>query len=210
MVSIYVLKLESNKFYIGKTNNDPEVRFAQHCDEARCTEWMKMYKPIEIIKTYKDCDDFDEDKHTLKYMSKYGIDNVRGGSFCEVNLPQDNISTIKKMIRGSNNRCFTCGSNEHFANKCNAPKDTHLDDSIASSDSESDPESSCKHSESLVRIKSPKSPKPTLKSPNKRKRKREEDEELCYRCGRNNHCTASCYATYHRNGKKLKRLKINE
>lgn len=138
-------------------------------------------------------------------MSRYGIDNVRGGSFCEVNLPPDNINTIKKMIRGANNSCFTCGSNEHFVNKCNAPKDKS-DHSTPFSYSESDAESSYKPLESLELIKSP---KPILKSPNKRKRKREE-ENLCYRCGRNNHSVDNCYATYHRNGKKLKRIKINE
>lgn len=193
MVSIYILKLESNKFYIGKTDNDPEVRFAQHCNEARCTEWMKIYKPIEIMKIYEDCDDFDEDKYTLKYMSDYGIDNVRGGSFCEVNLPQDNISTIKKMIRGSNNRCFTCGSSEHFANKCNTPRGTTSKEDNGNESDSSD--SSYQSAQS------------SIKSPDSNRKRKRASEDFCDRCGRNNHCISNCYATYHRNGRKLKRLK---
>ena len=82
MIFIYVLKLEQNKYYIGKSNN-PNFRLAQHF-ESNGSEWTKKYKPIEIIDIISDCDDFDEDKYTIKYMHKYGIDNVRGGTFCQL------------------------------------------------------------------------------------------------------------------------------
>ena len=29
------------------------------------------------------CDNYDEDKYTLKYMGQYRVNNVRCGSFCE-------------------------------------------------------------------------------------------------------------------------------
>ena len=81
MVNIYTLRLEQNKYSIGKTNN-PEFRIDNHFN-SNGSAWTKKYKPIEILKIIKNCDDFDEDIYTLKYMSKYGINNVRGGSFCK-------------------------------------------------------------------------------------------------------------------------------
>ena len=42
--------------------------------------------------------DYDEDKYTLKYMNKYGINNVRGGSFCELYLSEENQKNIKKIL----------------------------------------------------------------------------------------------------------------
>ena len=117
MVFIYVLQLEQRKYYIGKTNN-PTFRLENHFN-SNGSAWTKKYKPIKVLELIPDCDDYDEDKHTRKYMDKYGIDNVRGGSFCEINLNENNIATLNQMSNGTNNKCFTCGSEEHFANNCN-------------------------------------------------------------------------------------------
>ena len=50
-------------------------------------------------------------------MEQYGINNVRGGSFCQLKLDKDNLSTIKKMINGSSDKCYIyiCGETGHFA-----------------------------------------------------------------------------------------------
>ena len=51
-------------------------------------------------------------------MDKYGINNVRGGSFVSVNLDKSTIDTLKQMSNGTNNRCFVCGKGGHFAKQC--------------------------------------------------------------------------------------------
>ena len=70
---------------------------------------------LEII---PDCDVYDEDKYTIKYMEKYGINNVRGGSFCQIRLSDNNLITLNQMIIGVSNKCYICGSNTHFACEC--------------------------------------------------------------------------------------------
>ena len=45
MVFIYILQLQLNKYYVGKTNN-PKIRLNNHfksCGSA----WTKKYKPIK-------------------------------------------------------------------------------------------------------------------------------------------------------------------
>ena len=124
MVNIYVLKLEDTskgyKYYVGKSSN-PITRLEQHNNNnlRLGSAWTNKYKPISIIELIPDCDDYDEDKYTIKYMEKYGIENVRGGSFTQIKLDEDNIKTINKMINGSTDKCYNCGSDNHFANKCN-------------------------------------------------------------------------------------------
>jgi len=116
MITIYVLRCECNKYYIGKTTN-PEFRLNDHFN-ATGSAWTQKYKPIQVLQLIPNCDDFDEDKYTLKYMSEYGINNVRGGSFCQVRLSEDNVKVIRRMIHGSTDKCFICGKKGHFANEC--------------------------------------------------------------------------------------------
>lgn len=92
MVNIYVLKLEKGKYYVGKTNN-PRFRLENHFN-SNGSQWTKKYKPLKIIEIKPDCDDYDEDKITRQYMDKYGIENVRGGSFVSINLEQSVIDTL--------------------------------------------------------------------------------------------------------------------
>ncbi len=101
MVNIYILQLENDKYYIGKTIN-PEFRINDHFN-SNGSSWTQKYKPINLIEVIPNCDDFDEDKFTIQYMDKFGIDNVRGGSFCEFILNNDSISTISRMIKGATN-----------------------------------------------------------------------------------------------------------
>jgi predicted GIY-YIG superfamily endonuclease len=63
MVFIYVLELENNKYYIGKTNI-PEFRLDLHFNYEG-SEWTKKYKPIRLKELVKNCDSYDEDKYTI-------------------------------------------------------------------------------------------------------------------------------------------------
>jgi hypothetical protein len=196
MVSIYVLELENNKFYIGKTN-EPNFRLEQHFN-GYGSSWTKKYKPIKILQIISNCDNFDEDKYTLKFMSEHGINNVRGGSFCEINLPEDNKKTIGRMLNGSTDKCYICGMKGHFANKCIFDQYDFCSffehenlqffncdicnigfDSIKSF--ETHKTKYCKRKNANVQIK----------------------KDKCFRCGKTGHYSDVCDSTTHVNGKVL-------
>lgn len=115
MVTIYILKCQKNKYYVGKTNNIDRVK--NHFINNGAT-YTKKYKPISIDKIIEDQNDFDEDKYVKQYMSIYGVDNVRGGSYSQLNLDIFQIESLKKEINSSLNLCNNCGASNHFINEC--------------------------------------------------------------------------------------------
>lgn len=116
MVFIYVLELEGHKYYVGKTNH-PDFRIEDHFNSEGCS-WTRKYKPLKVFCMESDCDDYDENKFTLKFMTMFGIDNVRGGSFCQLKLSTDEYKLINKMISGATDKCYNCGRSGHFAAHC--------------------------------------------------------------------------------------------
>ncbi len=116
---IYALKLEKGKYYVGKTDRfeGAEIRFQEHLS-GRGSEWTKMYKPISIIETYEHYSTFEEDVLTKKYMMKYGIENVRGGSYTKIDLEEWQVKSLEHEFKSVNDKCFKCGKNGHFAKHC--------------------------------------------------------------------------------------------
>lgn len=117
---IYVLGLQDGKYYVGKTSN-PKMRLEQHVS-GDGSEWTKIYKPETIVEVFEG-DNYDEDKTVKKYMSRYGIDHVRGGSYVTVALSREERNFLQKEIRMTENKCVRCGRNNHFVAQCYATKD---------------------------------------------------------------------------------------
>jgi len=123
MDHIYILKLREGKYYIGKTKN-VEKRFNEHI-AGNGSGWTKKYKPISLIKSVVSTSYFDEDKYVKEYMAKYGIENVRGGTYSNIDLDANCISVLQKEIRHSKNLCTRCGRDTHFIKDCYAKTDSN-------------------------------------------------------------------------------------
>ncbi len=117
---VYVLELEKEKFYVGRTNNINR-RYDEHCN-GNGSAWTKKYKPLRIFKTYEEDDSFYEDMIVKKMMKAHGIDSVRGGSYSQIILPSMQITFINNEFRGADDKCFHCGG-DHFIHDCNQSSD---------------------------------------------------------------------------------------
>lgn len=113
---IYVLSLEDDFYYVGKTK-DLAKRFLKH-KHGEGARWTALHKPISIIATYESEHDYDEEIKTLEWMDEKGIDKVRGGGYSNVVITEEEVEYIKKKISAMKNRCFICHQTGHYANVC--------------------------------------------------------------------------------------------
>jgi len=98
--TLYVLKLEQDKWFVGITSGSPTVQLSRHKSGAG-SEWTHHYAPI-ALSYHKQMGALSEDealkvegKLLRKYMEHYGDNNVRGGD-----IPVSEPKTTKKNKRG--------------------------------------------------------------------------------------------------------------
>jgi predicted GIY-YIG superfamily endonuclease len=86
-IKLYALRLEDNCWYIGQSW-DVEQRFKRHV-KGKGARWTKLHMPIEVaeIRDTKVRIDSEaaklEDSMTLEYATRYGVEVVRGGGYCQ-------------------------------------------------------------------------------------------------------------------------------
>jgi hypothetical protein len=120
MSHIYALRLEKDKYYVGKTNR-PELRLEEHA-QLEGASWTKLYPPLDLLYIKESTSDLDEDLHVKQLMITYGIKNVRGGSYAQIDLTDAQIDLLIKEICSAKNLCFKCASSTHFATDCTKKK----------------------------------------------------------------------------------------
>jgi predicted GIY-YIG superfamily endonuclease len=121
--NIYVLKLEKDFYYVGKTT-DIAKRYQQHLD-GKGSAWTKIHKPVSILEIKPSTSAMDEDKYTKEYMIKYGIDKVRGGSYVKEELDDAHMKLLQKELWSSQDLCTRCGRKGHFIKNCSYKKDVN-------------------------------------------------------------------------------------
>ncbi|VBB17723.1 hypothetical protein YASMINEVIRUS_186 [Yasminevirus sp. GU-2018] len=115
-VNVYVIELTDGKFYVGKSRS-VSSRLEDHF-VGHGSAWTQKYKPVKIVSIFPDCDEFEEDRITLKLMREKGVENVRGGAFCNVNLDKTELTIINRMLNSACDSCFICNTQGHYASEC--------------------------------------------------------------------------------------------
>lgn len=122
---VYVLRLQDNRFYVGKTINAKKC-YQDHIDGIAC-EWTKQYPPIMMDKIVPNATD--EMVYILlkEYRLKYGATNVQGeepmNPFLLPSYPLINpeclsyVLSLMKKQEGING-CYQCGRMGHNGWDC--------------------------------------------------------------------------------------------
>lgn len=94
---IYVLELKGGKYYVDRTADI--VGCLQYHQAGKGGEWTRKHGECKIVHLEPSTEKFDEDVVTLEYMHKYGVDNVRGGFYQQVELNDYQSKTIQNLLR---------------------------------------------------------------------------------------------------------------
>ena len=194
---IYVLLLQNNKFYVGYSERPVGERFIEHFN-YQGSKWTTLHRPVQVLEV-KPGGIEEENEMTLRMMDKYGWWNVRGGSWCQVDIqtcppalldfqrlklptPLGRNQTLPASSnRNNRNVCSRCGRDSHSASNCFARTDADGED--------------LEHDHRQL-------PTPrrndTLRGSSSRTIK-----YSCSRCGRDTHLARDCYARLDINGSSL-------
>ncbi len=114
---LYVLLHGDNKYYVGVTSNF-DRRLQAHTS-ARGSAWTTLHQPIiRVVQLVPLQHVLDEDNTVKQLMMAHGIDNVRGGSYSQINLTSAQKSTLQTEFNHAKNKCLSCGKSGHYANQC--------------------------------------------------------------------------------------------
>jgi hypothetical protein len=182
MTSIYVLRLEQGKWYVGRSLQVYTTYAAHHLGNA--IPWTQQYPPIRVEETIPSTNGMDEDHYVKNYMIRYGIPQVRGGSYTDMVLSEGQMTLLEREIRTA--RDVGAGHCENGWVVIEPPR-------LAETQSTSWWDTATQIGHVIGAVAG------AVLAANEAPR----DQGTCFRCGRHGHWVAQCYARSHVSGRPL-------
>ena len=196
--NIYILQLKDGKYYIGKSDNVMK-RYEEHL-QGKGSRWTTIYKPISVVKVIENTSPFEEDRITKEYMAKYGISNVRGGSYVSITLDDVQQEALQREIWSAEDRCTSCGKKGHFIKDCFSAPKLHT----YKKEYEYEYEYCCEYCDKEFKLESTCASHELLCKKLKLRHNITPDKNYkyseCFKCGRIGHYASDCYARTHIKG----------
>lgn len=105
MRTIFLLELENYKYFVFASSfiNSTHSPIELFLEASLSYEYIRKYKPLNILDYWKETHLFDVDTQLKKQMLVYGIDNVRGGSYSSIVLTPEQIAFLSVELTPNSN-----------------------------------------------------------------------------------------------------------
>ena len=195
---VYVLALKDGFYYIGRFN-------ISQIKNGGGSSWTKLHPPVSVVETiYRDAEydeEFDEDEIVYKYMKKYGVDKVRGGTYSSTLLSDYSIKILNEKLnkneyiyKANENSVITTTDADFTTVVYDSSKKNQSSDSKKSSRvSSSSSAHVCSYCE-VSFIDDVMLKKHEERCMDSYFTKNKNDGKICERCGRHTHITQYCKA----------------
>lgn len=91
---MYFVSLDQEKMFLYTDFKDSHESILEKV-EARY-EFAQLFLPRKIVYATEITDFYDVDKYVKRFMHMFGIDNTRGGSYCDIVLDDSSIQCIER------------------------------------------------------------------------------------------------------------------
>jgi predicted GIY-YIG superfamily endonuclease len=116
---VYVLALEQDRFYVGKTTRPLDERLREHFSKGNM-KWTRQYPLVGTLPPLTYVNDLEswERAETLERIWLHGAARVRGWQYTSTNYTEADRSSIVTQICERKDLCRKCGNTGHLYSDC--------------------------------------------------------------------------------------------
>lgn len=96
---IHVISQYNSKYFVTLTKEADAAVVLSNMEKELGTMWTIRNSPHRVKNSYPDMDEWDIEDMVLLAMSKYGVENVRGGSYNNEMLSLDEITIAERNVK---------------------------------------------------------------------------------------------------------------
>lgn len=119
---VYILELEHNKVYVGKSVNISRRLLQHRAGKGEGAAFTKLFKPtgkfLPRLGTVSGSGEAAERDETLRYMFLRGVANVRGWKYTQTHMNNVSLRNAEMEIRACLDLCWRCGRKGHMLKQC--------------------------------------------------------------------------------------------
>lgn len=120
---LHTILLEDEFVFVHASKHQDFETLKSECELL--FDFVKLHKPVSILETVGKISDLALlDFYVKKYMLNYGIQYVRGGSYCDTELPEYLLKTLSTEFETSHNYGIEIQNKYNEIVKCNKVKNS--------------------------------------------------------------------------------------